>query len=239
MYYQSRHQLACLNFRVGNTTIPLYEQDPASPLPGDDYFGTVHLQKPSQLTQATIHVHTNQNKMAWLGVKEQVQTKVYSMMQETTCFNNMRAIIQQGIDLEPNVDYTFPSVENIEIPLFSTEHLLASLFDVDYQVYQEYETVFTELINKKKGSKDSMIVLSFPVQVNVTCRLSQLPSNINLLSMNDITASTTILPFSVSFDIVFNFTSQSSRRLVEEEIEDNSIESLLSQVSIILTSFTS
>lgn len=229
--YSSNQQQPSLSFQVNNTSLHLEQEVHKNDNERyDEYTGTLSIHEPSLLTQASIQLHSNQNKIAWLGLKEQVQSKVYSITKETTCFNNMRALIQQGKDLEEGVTYTFPSIQNIEIPLFSTKYLLVVLFDKDFQVYQEYEAAFTELINKKKGSKEPMIILSLPVNVNISCQLARLPANIHLLSMNDITATTTILPFSLSFDILFNFTSQSTRRLVEEEEESLSIESLLSQV---------
>lgn len=229
--YSSNQQQPSLSFQVNNTSLYL-EQEVLNNHNEiyDEYTGTLSINEPTLMTQASIQLHTNQNKIAWLGVKEQVQSKTYSISKETTCFNNMRALIQQGNDLEEGVVYTFPSIQNIEIPLFSTKYLLAVLFDKDFQAYQEYEAAFTELINKKKDSKEPMIILSLPVNVNISCQLSRLPTNIHLMSMNDITATTTILPFSLSFDIIFNFTSHSTRRLVEEEDTSISIESLLSQV---------
>lgn len=213
---------------VQNQTLSLHKESQPSQLvmPADySYSGSITIQQPSRSSQhqvrlTSVNTGLYSSKVVWIGERQEVHSKVFVQSSDVMCFNNMRARILQGETIERGNPLSFPVVMNVDVPLFSSNHLLASLFTESFPFYQDYEEAL-KIVAKNRNKKIPEIILSVPVNANLTCVLDKPLSNINLLYVGDVASSYTILPFNLSLHVQFDFSTpaENHRRLEEESIE--------------------
>lgn len=197
-----------------------------------EYTGRLVINELTKASQGVVKIKQVSNqlqnsKSVWIGLQQDVRNHVYSVMPDTMCYQNLRARIQQGFPVEPSITYTFNTLTHVEIPLFRETHLLASLFNPSFEFYPTYEDVLRRMM---KNSEPASIILSLPVNANLTCQLVKRPANINLLAVSDIASTLHIHPYSVQLEILFNFTSQPDAG--PRRLEEDSLEHVLDQVTL-------
>lgn len=226
-----------VTFSVQNQTLSLHKelqesQESQSVIPIDySYSGSITIQQPSRSSQhqvrlTSVNTGLYSSKVVWIGERQDVHSKVYFQSSDVMCFNNMRARILQGETIERGNPLSFPVVMNVDVPLFSSNHLLASLFTESFPFYQDYEEAL-KIVAKNRNKKIPEIILSIPVNANLTCVLDKPLSNINLLSVGDVASSYTILPFNLSLHVQFDFSSPTENH---RRLEEKSLESVLEMV---------
>lgn len=220
-----------VSFSVQNQTLSLHREsqevtESQLDVPVDySYTGSMTIREPSvssqhQVKLTAVNTGLYSSKVVWIGERQEVHSKVYYQPSDVMCFNNLRAQILQGETIERDKPLSFPVIMNMDLTLFPSNHLLASLFTEDFLFYQDYEEAL-KIVVKNKDKKIPEIILSIPVNANLTCVLDKPLSNINLLSVGDVSSSYTILPFNLSLHVQFDFSSlkENHRRLEEESIE--------------------